>query len=56
VLQVRRKASEVTVRVTQKYVHDPEAVERGKELWASYLARHLSKRLAEEHARRQYTP
>lgn len=42
----RRK--EYTVHVTHTYTHDPEAVERGLQLWASYLARHLIRRLAEE--------
>jgi hypothetical protein len=44
-----RKAKEYTVKVTHTYVHNPEAVERGLELWASYLAEHLARRMAEEH-------
>lgn len=43
-----RKAKPVEIKVTHIYTPDPEAVERGLELWASFLARHLMKRLAEE--------
>ncbi len=43
-----RRPKEYTVRVTHKCVHNPEAVERGLRLWATYLARHLSRKLAEE--------
>ncbi|HYF91933.1 MAG TPA: hypothetical protein VD969_06780 [Symbiobacteriaceae bacterium] len=43
-----RRQREYIVKVTHRYVHNPEAVERGLELWATYLAEHLSKRLAEE--------
>lgn len=49
-----RRPKEYIVKVTHRYVHDPEAVERGLELWATYLAEHLSKRLAEE-ARKKST-
>lgn len=45
---MKRKADESLIKVTHRYVHNPEAVERGMELWASYLARHLKKRLAQE--------
>lgn len=44
-----RKPKEYVVKVTHRYVHNPEAVERGLELWATYLAEHLAKRMAEEH-------
>lgn len=43
-----RKRREYTVQVTHTYVHDPEAVERGLQLWATYLAQHLIRRFAEE--------
>jgi len=48
VVTVARKRKEYTVHVTHTYVHDPEAVERGLQLWASYLAQHLIRRLGEE--------
>lgn len=49
-----RQTEKCTIKVTNKYVHNPEAAERGRELWASYLAEHLARRLAEEaRARRQ---
>jgi hypothetical protein len=48
VLLVGRKPKEITLTITHTYVHNPEAVERGLELWASYLARHMAKRLTEE--------
>lgn len=43
-----RKRKEYTVQVTHSYVHDPDAVERGLQLWASFLAQHLIRRLNEE--------
>lgn len=42
-----RKRKEYTVHVTHTYVHDPESVERGLQLWATYLAQHLVRQLAE---------
>jgi hypothetical protein len=54
---MRRKANDATIKVTHRYVHNPEAAERGMELWASYLARHVRKQLAEEEkVRREPTP
>jgi hypothetical protein len=48
VVSLARRPKEYIVKVTHRYVHNPEAVERGLELWATYLAEHLSRRLAEE--------
>jgi hypothetical protein len=47
-----RRSKPLTIKVTHRYVHDPEAVERGLQLWASFLAEHLRKQLLAE-ARRQ---
>lgn len=43
----RRKKPHV-IRVTHRYVVDPEAVERGMQAWAMFLAEHLRKKVAEE--------
>lgn len=43
-----RKRKQYTIHVTHTYVHDPEAVERGLQLWVGYLAQHLIRRFAEE--------
>lgn len=48
VAALARRRKEYTVHVTHTYVHDPEAVERGLQLWASYLAQHLIRRLDAE--------
>jgi hypothetical protein len=45
---VARQPKEYTVKVTHQFVHNPEAVERGLQLWAAYLASHLGRRLAQE--------
>lgn len=47
-----RKRKEYTIQVTHRYVHDPESVERGLQLWATYLAQHLIRRLAQEREER----
>jgi hypothetical protein len=47
-----RRAKPLTIKVTHRYVHDPEAVERGLQAWAMFLADHLRKQMVEE-ARRQ---
>ncbi len=39
----RRKT--FSFRVTHSHVPDPDAVERGLHLWASYLAQHLSREI-----------
>jgi hypothetical protein len=33
--------------ITHRYVKDPKAVEEGIELWATFLAGHLRRKLAE---------
>lgn len=43
-----RRAKPLTIKVTHRYVHDPEAVERGLQVWAMFLAEHLRKQLLEE--------
>lgn len=48
VVTLARKRKEYTVHVTHSYVHDPESVERGLQLWATYLAQRLIRRLGEE--------
>ncbi|MFZ5813894.1 MAG: hypothetical protein ACOY93_01145 [Bacillota bacterium] len=48
-----RKPKEYTVHVTHSYVHDPEAVERGLQLWATFLAQHLIRRMSEERKAKQ---
>jgi len=52
-ITVARKRKEYTVHVTHSYVHDPESVERGLQLWATYLAQHLIRRLSEEQQAKQ---
>lgn len=47
-----RRTKPLIIKVTHRYVHDPEAVERGLQLWATYLAEHLRKQMLEE-ARRE---
>jgi len=47
-----RRAKPLTIKVTHRYVHDPEAVERGLQAWAMFLADHLRKQMLEE-ARRE---
>lgn len=43
-----RRPREYTIKVTHRYVHDPEAVERGLEAWAMFLARHLHELVAQQ--------
>lgn len=43
-----RRSKPITVKVTHRYVHDPEAVERGLQTWAIFLAEHLRKQVLEE--------
>ncbi|MDF2631239.1 MAG: hypothetical protein K0R39_5070 [Symbiobacteriaceae bacterium] len=38
-----RRPKEYIVHVTHRSVHNPEAYQRGLELWATYLAENLSK-------------
>lgn len=47
-----RRAKPLTIKVTHRYVHDPEAVERGLQAWAMFLADHLRKQMLED-AKRQ---
>lgn len=46
-----RRSKPLTIRVTHRYVHDPEAVERGMQAWAMMLADHLRKQMLEESKR-----
>jgi hypothetical protein len=50
-----RRSKPLTIKVTHRYVHDPEAVERGLQVWAMFLAEHLRKQMLEE-ARHQEEP
>jgi len=43
-----RKSKPLTIKVTHRYVYDPEAVERGLQAWAMFLADHLRKQMLEE--------
>lgn len=43
-----RRKQPYVVKVTHRYVVDPEAVERGLQAWAMFLAEHLRKKMAEE--------
>jgi len=43
-----RKSKPLTIKVTHRYVYDPEAVERGLQAWAMFLADHLRKQIVEE--------
>ncbi len=47
-----RRRKPVTIKVTHRYVYDPEGVERGLEAWAMFIADHLRKQVLEE-SRRQ---
>lgn len=47
-----RRTKPMVVKVTHRYVHDPEAVERGLQAWAMMLADHLRKQMLDE-ARRE---
>lgn len=47
-----RRSKPLTIKVTHRYVYDPEAVERGMQAWAMLLADHLRKQMLEE-ARRE---
>lgn len=42
------RGRQLTIHVTHRYVSDPEAVERGIELWVSLLAEALRRKLAAE--------
>lgn len=46
-----RRRQPMTIKVTHRYVYDPEAVERGLQAWAMFLADHLRKRMLEESRR-----
>lgn len=46
-----RTRKPVVVKVTHRYVYDPEAVERGLQAWAMFLADHLRKQMIEESKR-----
>jgi hypothetical protein len=48
-----RRAKPMTIRVTHRYVHYPEAVERGLQTWAMFLAEHLRTQLLAEVRREQ---
>lgn len=48
-----RRTKPLTIKVTHRYVHDPEAVERGLQLWATFLAEHMRKQMIEEARRTQ---
>jgi hypothetical protein len=48
-----RRSQPLTIKVTHRYVHDPEAVERGLQIWAMFLAEHLRKQMLEEAKREQ---
>lgn len=43
-----RRSKPITIKVTHRYVHDPEAVERGLQAWAMFLAEHLRKKMLAE--------
>jgi hypothetical protein len=48
-----RRTKPLTIHVTHRYVYDPEAVERGLQTWAIFLAEHLRKQISEEARRRR---
>lgn len=43
-----RRAKPINIKVTHRYVYDPEAVERGLQTWAIFLAEHLRKQMLVE--------
>jgi hypothetical protein len=49
-----RRKQPYTIKVTHRYVVDPEAVERGLQAWAMFLAEHLRKKMAEELQEQQH--
>jgi hypothetical protein len=48
VVSMARRTKPLTIKVTHRYVHDPEAVERGLQTWAMFLAEHLRAQLLAE--------
>jgi hypothetical protein len=51
-----RRTKPITIKVTHRYVYDPEAVERGLQTWAMFLAEHLHKQMLEEVRLKQQEP
>jgi len=43
-----RKNAAPKFEITHRFVRDPEALEEGLELWATYLAGHLRRKAAEK--------
>lgn len=43
-----RRSKPMTVKVTQKFIPDPQAVELGIKTWAMFLADQLQQEMADE--------
>lgn len=43
-----RRRQQLTIHLTEKFVYDPEAVERGLKAWAMFLSEHVKELLREE--------
>lgn len=43
-----RRPAQVVIHLTEKFVYDPEAVERGLKAWALFLSEHLKESMKEE--------
>ncbi len=42
-----RRPAKLVIHLTEKFVYDPEAVERGLKAWAMFLSEHLRESMKE---------